>query len=102
MKICAENISDRETLSALAILLSVFSLGTEYAVFSALSLRMGYLAGSVPVGMGEGSGGHKASDEVSRLGAGLGMRISGYQIDYAFTPLGELGNTQRISLNARF
>jgi hypothetical protein len=33
---------------------------------------------------------------------GLGARFRGYSADYAFMPMGELGNTHRVSLTARF
>jgi hypothetical protein len=78
------------------------SLGTEYAAFSALSLRAGYLAA---MGPGAAAGGTTVTQEfgqMSGIGAGLGIKVSGYQLDYSFTPFGELGSVQRISLGARF
>ena len=37
------------------------------------------------------------------LAGGFGIRIfDAYRLDYAFSPSGELGNAQRISLTARF
>lgn len=76
---------------------TALGIGTEYAVLSALSVRAGYS------GLGARSeGSSSALSGVQGLGAGLGIRISRYQFDYAFTPFGELGNAQGVSLNARW
>lgn len=80
---------------------TIVSMGTEYAVFSALSLRAGYLA--APAGSISGNGiAANIFGDMSGLGAGLGLKAFGYSLDYAFMPFGELGNVQRISLGARF
>ena len=41
-------------------------------------------------------------DLLSGLSAGFGFRWQGYGIDYAWVPYGDLGNTHRVSLSARF
>ncbi|HBB67598.1 MAG TPA: hypothetical protein DCZ93_09950 [Elusimicrobia bacterium] len=67
------------------------SLGTEYAVFSGLSLRSGYLT-------------RAAATEVKGGGisAGVGLNIMNASLDYSVTPYGELGNTQKITLKKSF
>ena len=75
------------------------SFGTEYAMFSALSLRAGYLSA---LAAGATSGGARQTGNLAGFGAGLGVRVGSYKLDYSFTPFGELGNVQRISLGARF
>jgi hypothetical protein len=71
------------------------SLGSEYAVFGALSLRAGYGANTLTRGAG-------AAGPMGGLGAGLGFKFRSFGADYAFTPFGELGDVQRLSLSARF
>ncbi len=61
------------------------SFGTEYSVFSNLTLRSGYLS--------------SISD--SGLGAGVGLNVLGTQFDYAVTPFGELGSAHRVSFTWR-
>lgn len=66
-------------------------LGGEYAVIEALRLRAGYA-----LRPGEDAGG------ASGLGAGFGLTLARVDVDYAFSPYGELGNAQRVSLTIRF
>lgn len=66
-------------------------LGGEYAVVEGFRLRAGYA-----VRPGAGAGG------ASGLGAGFGLALGKVGIDYAFSPYGELGNAQRVTLSARF
>lgn len=61
---------------------------TVYEKKSSFSLRLGYRTNA----MGDSSG----------LSAGLGLDISSYLIDYAYVPMGDLGNTHRLSLTVRF
>ena len=78
------------------------SFGTEYNVFRVLSLRAGYLS---VLGEGTSAGGGAVTQkmgDLSGLGAGLGLRMGSYKLDYSFTPFGELGNIQRVSLGAKF
>lgn len=73
-------------------------VGTEYRVLPMLALRGGYLSGlasDVSSGLGGMNG-------LQGLGGGFGLRLGEYQVDYALTPFGELGNTQKISLGVRF
>lgn len=66
-------------------------LGGEYAVVEGFRLRAGYA-----VRPGADAGG------ASGLGAGFGLTLSKLTVDYAFSPYGELGNAQRVTLSARF
>ncbi|HOW28330.1 MAG TPA: PorV/PorQ family protein [Elusimicrobiota bacterium] len=66
--------------------------GLEYDPLRFLSLRVGYKHRLNGNELGELSG----------LTAGCGFSIRGYSIDYAFNPAGDLGNTHRVSLTARF
>lgn len=70
------------------------SLGTEFDILSGLSLRAGYLSTAAA------SSGQVR--EASGLGAGLGLKLGNFRMDYAFTPMGELGNSQRLSIGTRF
>lgn len=71
-------------------------LGTEYAILPNFSLRMGY--GSA-MAQTIGRGGLASFDGVS---GGFGIKLSNYRADYTFSPFGQLGNVQRLSLGARF
>jgi len=79
------------------------NIGTEYAILSALTLRMGYASSSVPFGLSSGKkSGLSALGGIAGLGAGLGFKVGDYTLDYSFTPFGELGDVQRISLGSKF
>ena len=73
---------------------TVVGAGMEVPVLSAVTIRAGYSKTSAAL-VSSGIAG-------TGLGAGFGVRILGTQVDYSFTPMGELGNAQRISLSARF
>ncbi len=79
------------------------SFGTEFAPVSMFALRCGYLAegaaSKAPVS-GEGLG--KNAANLTGFGFGLGLKFSRATLDYAFTPSGELGNSQRLSLAVKF
>lgn len=70
---------------------TVISLGTEYAVLSGFALRSGYLS-STNMSRSKGTG----------FSAGAGINLWKTQLDYAVTPYGEMGNTQRITLIKKF
>ena len=67
------------------------SLGTEYMLLPMFTVRGGYLLSSAT-----------SLQQANALGMGFGLKLMGQKVDYAFTPFGELGATQRISLNWRF
>jgi len=66
------------------------NIGTEYWVAELIALRAGYKFRQ----------GKKASG--TGLTAGAGFKISNYQLDYAYVPNSDLGNTHRISALVRF
>lgn len=76
-------------------------LGMEYAALPVLSLRAGYLS-ALAGGLSANGAANDKFGDAAGLGAGIGLRVSRYYLDYAFTPFGELGNVQRISLGTRF
>jgi len=65
------------------------SLGVEYRFGNGISFRGGYHTG-------------EGFDFPSGLSAGLGYDSADYQVDYAFVPYGDLGNTHRVSFTVRF
>ncbi|OGR84815.1 MAG: hypothetical protein A2901_06350 [Elusimicrobia bacterium RIFCSPLOWO2_01_FULL_54_10] len=77
-----------------------FSLaaGAEFSPVSMLTLRAGYLAAAAKTTQA-GSG--RIAD-FAGLGMGLGFKLGSVAVDYAFSPAGELGQTQRLSLGVRF
>lgn len=74
---------------------TAFSVGTEYALFggagtmSGLSLRGGL----------NGAPGQNAAGAFS---AGAGIRLMNAELDYAMSPSGIIGGTQRITLKKKF
>ena len=74
---------------------TTYSLGTEYALFggpgsiSGLSLR-----GGVNGGAGQSAAG--------AFSAGAGIKVLNTDLDYAMSPEGKLGGTQRITLKKKF
>ncbi|MBI4376308.1 MAG: PorV/PorQ family protein [Elusimicrobia bacterium] len=73
-----------------------FGVGTEYAVLPALSFRAGYSALSASARSGSDFAGR-----LGGLGLGFGFKLRSLSLDYAFSPYGELGNAQRVSLGIR-
>ncbi len=76
---------------------SSISVGTEYTVFSSLALRGGYLSRMQSPSAGGGS-----ALGTQGLGMGFGVKMRRGSLDYSFSPYGELGHAQRISLSSRF
>lgn len=68
-----------------------FSVGTEYSVLPTFALRAGY----APISASGGS-------PMTGFGFGFGLRVSRASIDYGFTPAGDLGAAQRLSLTFGF
>lgn len=75
--------------------LTSFNVGTEYAMMSSFALR---------AGLGTRSGGLTAQDSPSSMAAafGFGLKIYKASLDYSFSPYGELGSAQRVSVSTRF
>lgn len=61
---------------------------TDYEGSSSFALRAGYKTG--------------ATGDSSGISAGIGLNMKSYLIDYAYAPMGDLGNTHRISLTMLF
>lgn len=82
---------------------TTFSVGGEFSPVSLLSLRAGYLINAVKAAQsGAGKSFTDKLSDLSGLGMGLGFRMGPGTLDYSFTPAGELGNAQRISLSIKF
>ncbi len=69
-----------------------YHLGFEYRIIRELFIRTGYRYRLHGNALGDKSG----------MTAGIGLRINDFQLDYAFVPYGELGDTHRISLTLNF
>ena len=63
--------------------------GVEYMFSNGFSLRGGYQTGT-------------DFDFLSNLSGGLGYETESYNVDYAFVPFGDVGNTHRMSFTLRF
>lgn len=75
---------------------SAFALGGEFTIADPVRLRVGYnnrLREDMVVGGSKGLAG---------LSAGVGILVSDYRFDYAFTSLARIGAQHRISINAMF
>jgi len=60
--------------------------GLDYRMFDMLSLRLGYSSTSA------------VNDEGNGLSYGVGLSKFGVTVDYAYTPFGDFGNVQRITV----
>lgn len=67
---------------------SYLAAGLEYRVFELLNLRVGYNGISEFVGNG--------------ITYGMGLQFKQWNLDYAFVPFGDLGDTSRVSVGIRF
>ena len=75
---------------------TVLATGAEFNPFSSFFFRGGYsgkLAGPATT---------SALGGLTGAAGGLGFRIGRFTLDYAFTPFGELGNVQRVTIGGRF
>jgi len=82
-----------------------FGFGSEYWLGNVFALRGRYNLLSTNDRLTNNESTHRlsgVSDTLSKFAAGFGLRFLGYQLDYAFVPYAELGETQRISFLARF
>jgi hypothetical protein len=70
----------------------LFNLGVEGWVNRYVALRGGYNS----LGKDYKTGG--GSDIFNGLSVGLGIKVSKYQVDYSFTPMGDLGRLHHITL----
>lgn len=67
-------------------------LGAEYWLLPQLALRAGYQFGRSQDKLGG----------IVGLGTGIGIKVDMMSVDYALVPFGDLGNTHRITIGARF
>lgn len=72
-----------------------FGMGLEYRAFPAVFLRVGYMVA------GQTQNHNGGPSAFSKLSLGLGLRFASFSVDYAFSPMGELGPVQRISVAMR-
>lgn len=84
-----------------------YRLGTEYNFGDLLAFRLGYTArpGASQRALKGSALGTVTDGELAKitgLVGGVGFRLLGYGVDYAFQPYGELGNTHKVSMSARF
>lgn len=90
-------------------------IGTEYRFGQTLALRAGYLNSNRSLQAGSASGpvGSVSDSTLNQLTgfmAGFGVSVplrrfsslNNLNLDYAFVPYGELGNTHRISLGVKW
>lgn len=68
------------------------NIGTEYNLFGGMFLRGGY----------SNSIFSKKANASPTISGGIGLNISDFQIDYAFTPFNELDTSKKFSLNYKF
>lgn len=68
------------------------SVGAEYGIGEFLTFRAGYQFGRSADKLGGLTG----------LGAGLGLKMDKFNLDYAYVPFGDLGDTHRMTLGYRF
>jgi long-subunit fatty acid transport protein len=75
-----------------------YDFGTEYTLLAGFALRAGYT--QAPAAQQTATSGPGVFG--SGLGIGVGVKVAAVRMDYAFTPYGELGDVQRISLSLRW
>jgi len=71
--------------------LASFHVGSEWRPMEMLALRMGYKTDTL-----------KGLSPLAGFTLGLGLDVWGQELSYAWAPMGELGNTNYISLIVRF
>jgi long-subunit fatty acid transport protein len=72
--------------------------GVEFKPLDSVALRAGYLLGGAKT-LGDAAGG----SALAGLQGGFGLHFRrDYRLDYAVIPMGEAGNTQRLSFSAKF
>ena len=81
----------------------IIGFGTEFFPMQYIALRAGYLFQAVEALYNSDS--NLSNNKIAGqhgLGGGIGIKILGYNLDYAFVPYSGLGNTQRVSFSAKF
>lgn len=80
-------------------------LGGEYKGIESLALRLGYrtyTGRQRDAALGAGYGGASGVDSLFGLYAGLGFAFTGFELDYALLPYGDLGSSHRFSVGMKF
>lgn len=80
------------------------AVGTEFTPVSMVVLRTGYLAklASAISNTQENETNQGQLSGFNGLTGGLGIHGTAFSLDYAFTPMGELGNNQTLTLSVSF
>ena len=73
-----------------------YEIGIEYLFKEILSLRLGYRS------LGQDLKSDSDFDIFTGISSGLGIKVKNHNIDYAFIPFNDLGNTHRISFTMVF
>jgi len=68
--------------------LSTLNAGLEFRGFSILSARLGYVYNFSNTRL----------DGLTGITAGLGIKLQGVELDYAYVPFGDMGGTHKVSL----
>ncbi len=79
-----------------------FCLGAEYRAIESFLIRFGYNSKNAKLSKSADDDGLNALDNLRGLSMGFGVQMKIFDMDYAFTPFGELGNAQRITINKKF
>ena len=89
-------LADADFISRPNADLNGFAAGLEYALYRSFFMRAGYSSIAAQTSGGGVSG------ALSGFTAGFGVKLTDWTMDYAMTPMGELGPAQNFSLGARF
>ena len=81
---------------------TTLSVGSEFSPVQIFSLRAGYFTNAIKSANSNDNNFTEQISNLSGLGLGVGFNLGPSTIDYSFTPAGELGNAQRISLSFSF
>ena len=73
-----------------------YHAGAEIYLFNTLALRAGYNSKIADTELG------KTTSLTNGLTVGAGLKLGKLNLDYAFVPYGEIGDTHRMSLGVRF
>jgi len=83
---------------------SFLALGTEITPLNSIGIRLGYLAklADAVVNNQKNETNRGTMSGLNGMSGGLRFTVSKLNIDYAFTPFGELGNSQTITISSFF
>jgi len=78
-----------------------FAVGGEYWLVEQMAMRIGFNTKDTQVEQALGKTGIGSLENLVGLSAGVGLRIGEVDVDYAFRPEGELGNSQEFMIKVR-